>query len=157
MLSIIHSTTGLIHLISALIAMLTGAVVLLRPKGTTWHKRIGYVYVGSMLILNLSAFGIYHLTGSFGIFHGLALVSLGSLIGGMYPAIRRTKDWLEYHYEFMGWSVIGLYAAFFAETSVRFFIFEYFWIVATISSILTVAIGGFILKKKKEQLLTANG
>ncbi len=157
MLSIIHSTTGLIHLISALIAMLTGAVVLLRPKGTTWHKRIGYVYVGSMIILNLSAFGIYHLTGSFGIFHGLALVSLGSLIGGMYPAIRRTKDWLEYHYEFMGWSVIGLYAAFFAETSVRFFIFEYFWIVATISSILTVAIGGFILKKKKEQLLTANG
>jgi len=157
MLSIIHSTTGLIHLIAALVAMLTGAVVLLRPKGTTWHKRIGYVYVASMVVLNISALGIYHLTGAFGIFHGLVLVSLGSLIGGLYPAIRRTKDWLEYHYEFMGWSVIGLYAAFFAETSVRFFIFEYFWIVATISSILTVAVGGFILKKKKEQLLTANG
>lgn len=156
MLSITHSLTGSVHLIAALIAMLTGAIVLLRPKGTRWHKRIGYVYIASMMVLNATALSIYHLSGSFVIFHFFAFVSLGSIVGGMYPAIRRTSGWLEYHYEFMGWSVIGLYAAFFAETSVRFFIFEYFWVVTTISSILTIAIGAFILKKKKRKLLGAN-
>lgn len=156
MFQITKSIIGDIHLISALIAMVTGLIVLLRPKGTTWHKRIGYVYITAMLVLNATALGIYHLSGSFVIFHFFAFVSLGSIIGGMYPTIRRMKNWIHYHYEFMGWSVIGLYAAFFAETSVRFFVFDYFWVVTTIASMLTIAIGAFILKKKKQKLISSN-
>jgi len=153
--NIIHGLTGWMHVIAAIVAMITGAIVLLRPKGTTWHKRIGYTYVGSMLLLNISAFMIYRLFGTFGPFHIAAVVSLASVIGGMYPAIQRTKNWLEMHYEFMGWSVIGLYAAFWSETSVRFFDMRHFWYVTVVATLLTVAVGAFILKRNKPKFLEA--
>jgi len=151
--NIIHGFTGWLHVIAALVAMVTGAIVVLRPKGTVQHRRIGYAYVGSMLLLNISAFLIYRLFGTFGPFHIAALVSLGSVIAGMYPAIQRTKNWLERHYEFMGWSVIGLYAAFWAETTVRFFDMRYFWYVTMISTMLTVAVGAYILKRNKPKFM----
>lgn len=59
----IHSTTGLIHTIFAVLAMAFGAVVLLRTKGDLIHKRMGYAYVVCMLGLNGTAFAIYNFGG----------------------------------------------------------------------------------------------
>ena len=42
---IIHSNIGWFHFITAVLAMLTGTIVLLNKKGTLFHKRIGYMYV----------------------------------------------------------------------------------------------------------------
>jgi len=74
-----------------------------------------------MVLLNLTALSIYDLFGGFGAFHVLALVSLGSVAGGVVPVwLRRPRTrWLEVHARFMSWSYAGLLAAFSAEIGAR--------------------------------------
>ena len=91
------STIGWIHLFFAIIAMVTGLVVIFQTKGTLLHKRIGYVYVLNMLALNISSFFISNFNG-FSIFHFFAIVSLVTIFGGMYPALKRSKNWIYKHY-----------------------------------------------------------
>ncbi|WP_395071105.1 DUF2306 domain-containing protein [Gracilimonas sp.] len=73
------------------------------------HKIFGYVYVICMIGLNISALTIYQLFGYFRPFHVFALFSLATVFAGFIPAYRKKpKDtWVEYHYEFMNWSVVG--------------------------------------------------
>lgn len=119
--SIIHDTTGLIHTVFASTSLVFGTLILWMQKGTTIHKRVGYAYVFSMGIMLITAFMIYRLFDGFGIFHFFAIVSTISLIGGMVPAIGRfpKNGWLDLHFSFMYWSVIGLYAAFISEIMTR--------------------------------------
>lgn len=111
---------GLLHLLLSLIALITGAVVLIIPKGTKAHIRWGYVYFYAMLGLNATALTIYNLFGGWGIFHYAAVVSLASITLGMVPVLRRkSKGWLYRHFSFMYWSVMGLYAALASELLTR--------------------------------------
>lgn len=121
MSNFVHSPVGLLHLAAACLAMPLGALVLYLPKGSTWHKRIGYAYCASMLILNATAFMIYHLWGKFGVFHWFAILSTCTLLAGMLPLywVQNRPKALGLHLSFMYWSVIGLYCAFVAETLVR--------------------------------------
>lgn len=146
---------GGVHFASALLAMIFGAIVIFKTKGTKFHIRAGYAYAISMLILNVTALMIFQLFGHFGPFHYAALISLASLFGGLIPAYLKKpeKTWLEFHYEFMNWSVIGLYAAFWSETFSRFFRFAGFWVLVATATAMTVAIGWYLLKKKKKSLL----
>ncbi len=148
-------TIGLIHFISAIGAMIFGIIPLMLEKGSRLHVRFGYIYVALMLILNISAFFIYKVLGTFGPFHVAAVISLLTLLGGIIPAVRKKpkKKWLEYHYEFMNWSVVGLYAAFWSETLTRFFPFSGFWIVVATATAITVAAGAYLIKSKKKQIL----
>jgi uncharacterized membrane protein len=119
-MTITHSPMGVVHLISSVIAMLLGAYMLWAEKGTPMHKKVGYTYCLSMLSVNITAFGIYHLWGRFGVFHGFALLSLISLLSGMIPImVRKNAKTIGLHLSFMYWSVIGLYCAFAAEVLVR--------------------------------------
>jgi len=131
---------GLVHFGAALLSMILGMFVILQQKGTKKHMYSGYSYVVSMLVLNVTALMIYDLFGRFGPFHYMALISLLTLFGGLVPAfLKRPKGkWLEMHYEFMNWSVIGLYAAFWAETFSRFFRFAGFWTLVISASIMTI-------------------
>lgn len=148
------STIGLTHLSLAILSMAAGAAVIFLPKGDTLHKRIGYVYVAGMLGLNVSSLFIYKVLGYFGPFHVFALVSLATVAAGLIPAFRKKPEgWLEMHYEFMNWSVVGLYAAFWSETFTRFFRFEYFWIVVAVATAMTVLLGGWLIKSKKRKIL----
>ncbi|CCH52300.1 hypothetical protein BN8_01289 [Fibrisoma limi BUZ 3] len=151
----IHSTTGLVHICSALLAMLLGAIVLLGKKGTTTHKRIGYGYVGAMGVLNVTAFLIYDLFGHFGPFHIAALISSGSIVAGMVPVLfrHRINGWLIYHYYFMNWSVVGLYAAFWAETLVRAVPMRAFWPVVMIATLATTVVGAWLIRKNKDRFI----
>lgn len=147
---IIHSYTGLIHTILGLAALILGSGVLFRKKGTLSHKRWGYAYTVSMLLLNGTAFGIYNFNG-FSLFHGFAVLSLATLFFGLHPAIHRGKDnWLEQHFYFMNWSVIGLYCAFVAEIGVRFFEMRYFWWVVMLATIIVSVSGALYVEKEKE-------
>lgn len=112
---------GLIHLVFSILAIIFGSYILFTEKGTKIHRKVGYAYVVSMLVVNLTALLIYRLTGRFGIFHFFALWGLLSVLAGVLAAFfrRPVKSWLVLHYYFMYWSVIGLYAAFAAELSVR--------------------------------------
>ena len=116
-----HDTIGLIHLLSACLALITGTMVLAMKKGTDTHIKIGYAYAVSMVIVVATAFMIYRLFGRWGIFHWAALVSGATLAGGMIPVILRKPkgSWLGLHFSFMYWSVIGLYAAFVSEVVTR--------------------------------------
>jgi uncharacterized membrane protein len=127
--TLIGSNTGLIHLISGIVALIFGGAVLLMKKGTQIHRKVGYVYVFSMAILLISSFLIYRLFGRFGVFHVFSLISTVSLLLGMLPMfkkIRTPKDY-ETHFKRMYWSVAGLYAAFAAESFVRIPKFGGFW------------------------------
>jgi uncharacterized membrane protein len=145
--TILHSSTSLIHILAALLAMLTGTFVLLTSKGTTVHRLVGWLYCLSMSILLFTAFQIYTLWGHFGIVHWGAVGSSIALVLGMASVGLRTiiGSWLRWHYLGMGVSVTGLYAAFLVESTYRFFPPFYFWWVSLGLSIAVFAIGGFLL------------
>lgn len=114
--NIVSGTTGSIHLIASIIALITGLFVLVTTKGTRRHKQVGYVYSISMILLNLTAFMLYNLYGKFGIFHWFAVISCLTLFAGLYPILtKNSKNYLLTHFNFMYWSVVGLYCALMAE------------------------------------------
>jgi len=149
---IIHSNIGWFHFITAVLALVTGTVVVLNVKGTLFHKRVGYVYVIAMLTLNLSSFFIINF-GGFSLFHFFAIVSLLTVLGGMRAAWKRHKNWLAAHYYFMSWSVVGLYAALWSEIGTRFTtnMKEFWWIVA-LATFITIVIGARIINKNAKKL-----
>jgi uncharacterized membrane protein len=110
-----------VHIIAAVAALLLGAVVFLMRKGTRLHVRVGIGYVVSMLVMNVTAFGIYRLTGGLNAFHIGAFVSLVTVLAGWVPALlRRPPDrWLQMHFEFMSWSYVGLIAGAVSEAVTR--------------------------------------
>jgi uncharacterized membrane protein len=129
MASFIHSPVSVVHLLAVLLALATGTAVLLTPKGTLSHRRLGWAYVGSMSITLLTAFQIYFLFGHFGIVHWGAIASVAALLLGTGAAVFRSVvvGWLRWHYFGMGASVTGLYAALVVESTYRFFPAAYFW------------------------------
>mgnify|MGYP000070717332 CR=1 FL=1 len=146
------STIGYIHLFFAVVSMITGLVVAFNTKGTRFHKRIGYVYVINMLLLNISSFFISNFNG-FSIFHFFAIVSLVTILAGMYPVLKKTKNWLQKHYYFMAWSVVGLYCAFWSEVGTRFVgNMKQFWWAVAIATFLTAFIGAKIINKNAKRL-----
>jgi len=118
---IITDEIGLIHFIFSISSLISGSLVLWHTKGTKTHKRTGYVYAISMLIVLTTAFAMYNLFGNWGIFHWMALVSSLTLACGLLPILlkRPRHNYISLHFIFMYWSVIGLYGAFMAETFVR--------------------------------------
>jgi uncharacterized membrane protein len=123
------SLAGQIHLISGIVALIFGGAVLMAKKGTSIHRKVGYLYVFSMGVLIISSFFIYRLFGKFGLFHFLSLVSTFSLLAGMIPMLKKVRTPKDYetHFKRMYWSVTGLYAAFAAESFVRIPKFGGFW------------------------------
>ena len=112
---------GLVHALLGFLALLFGLAVVLRRKGTGTHRRLGRAYFVSMLLLNATAFVIYDLYGRFGPFHIAAVVSMATTIAGFLPVyLRRPRTtWMAVHGIFMGWSYVGLLAAFIAEIATR--------------------------------------
>ena len=106
----------LVHVVLGFLSLISGFIVLLLKKGSPKHRLMGRVYVGSMLGLNLTAFGIYKLFSGWGFFHWMAVASLVPLLAG-YFAIRYRK--IEAHYFFMNWSYIGLLCASISEIFVH--------------------------------------
>lgn len=121
MQAFINEPLGLLHFLSAIVALISGLIVLIINKGTNRHKTVGYVYFISMLIVNISAIPITNMTGSIGIFHVFILMSLPTLLLAMYyPIFARKRDnWVQSHFTYMYWSYIGLFAAFVAEVMIR--------------------------------------
>lgn len=156
--SLVHSTTGIIQLISALVALTAGTIVLFSAKGTKFHRKTGYWYIASMLILNGTAFGLYQLFGRFGPFHVAALVSMFTLLMGILPLINRQSSgkWLFRHLTWMYYSVIGLYAAFASEIMVRIPGLPFAAMVVT-ASVTVTAIGIFIFIKNHQSWINNLG
>jgi uncharacterized membrane protein len=158
------SPFGQVHFLTAIVALASGAWVLLRRKGTARHRQAGWLYVASMLALNVSALWIYRLTGTFGPFHFAALISLTTLIAGVVNARRRLRgdrNWLPRHYFYMTWSYLGLAAAAVAETATRVPALQAvaggptaaFWTAVVVASVAVFAIGAMMIRRKAEPIL----
>ncbi|MBI2808684.1 MAG: DUF2306 domain-containing protein [Planctomycetes bacterium] len=161
----IHNEIGLVHVISAVVALLVGLWIFLRPKGGTLHRVLGYVYVVSMFAMIITAFLIYQLTGSINLLHGFAVVSTIQLGRGLYHAIsRRPKGaWLDAHYRWISYSYMGLCAALVAESATRVVMpylhdyhgirsFGWFWVIVGIVSFAVVYVGLFLMQRNRERL-----
>ena len=116
-----RSAIAQMHVIAAVAALLLGGIVFLMRKGSRLHVRIGFGYVVSMIVMNVTAFGVYRLTGSVNPFHVGAFFSLATVLAGWIPAIRRRprERWLHLHFEFMSWSYVGLVAGAVSEVGTR--------------------------------------
>lgn len=111
---------GWLHTLTAIIALITGSMILANEKGTQRHKLVGRVYGVSMLVVCVTSFMIYRVHGTFGVLHFFAVVSTVTLLLGMLPLYtRRGKNPIVAHLSWMYWSVIGLYCAFAAEVFTR--------------------------------------
>ena len=158
----IHSTLGLVHLTTALAALLLGIPIFLRPKLNTTHRVLGYVYSVSMATMLITALSIYYLTGAFNFLHGFAILSSIQLSKGLYHAIARqpTGAWLAFHYRWMTWSYTGLCAALIAESSTRILMpylrdhhgirsFGWFWGILAVATFVVIAAGQYLEKRNR--------
>lgn len=143
---------GLAHFITALAAIVTGAVVVLRPKGTRFHKGLGRVYFATMLVVNLSALSIYDLFDGFGPFHVAAIISLASVLLGVQSAWRRHRNWRIAHAYWMSWSYVGLLAAAVSESATRYLALPFGWTVA-VATFATIGIGATIINRRLPPML----
>lgn len=153
-----HDIIGWVHTIFAVIALLTGSMILSKTKGTVLHKKIGRIYGISMLIVCTTAFMTYRLHNVFGILHFFAIISTITLILGMLPMYTaKNKNPVVAHLSWMYWSVIGLYCAFTAEVFTRLpFIlniennYSVFYALVFFSTGLVAMIGSRYFRKKKK-------
>lgn len=80
-----------IHLAATLAALLLGFVMLVRRKGTAWHKRLGWFWVLLMLTAAVSSFWITGLNGGrFSPIHALSVLVLVAVPAAVY-AIRHGR------------------------------------------------------------------
>ncbi len=79
-----------VHLAATLAALALGMAMLVRRKGTVWHKRLGWLWVLLMLTAAVSSFRITGVSGSFSPIHALSLLVL-ILVPAAVIAIRRGK------------------------------------------------------------------
>jgi uncharacterized membrane protein len=98
---------GWVHVIACLAALIAGGWNIVGRKGTPRHILMGRVYVGSMIVLNLSAFAIYKFDiahfrpfqagpNVFGFFHWLAVAALVFVLIGYYAARHQNRAFWAY-------------------------------------------------------------
>ena len=149
MLSVAVVTLGQIHFVLAVGALISGGAAALLRKGDGIHRLIGFVYAVTMFGMLGTALLIYNLTGGFGPFHILAVISSVTLVGGLVPVLLRRPGqggWVVSHAFFMSWSYVGLLAAAAAETLTRMPDAP-FWGAVFAASGATIAIGGFVIAR----------
>ena len=153
-----HDSIGWVHTLAAVIALISGSIILAKTKGTLAHKRIGRVYALAMLVVCATSFMIYRVHGTFGILHIFAIISTITLVLGLLPMyLKRQQNPIVAHLAWMYWSVIGLYAAFAAEIFTRLPMlfpipntYGLFYALVGIASGAVTFVGSRYFKKKKK-------
>jgi uncharacterized membrane protein len=76
------------HAIAAMLAIVVGAIQFALPKGTSFHKYLGYTWVSLMAIISISSFWIHEirLIGAFSPIHLLSIFTLISIVAGVQTA-----------------------------------------------------------------------
>jgi uncharacterized membrane protein len=112
---------GTIHAVLATAGIAVGLIQLLRPKGGSIHRALGYAFVYAMLIADGTAMLVFQFTGRFNILHFGAIINLLCIIFAIVPVLRspRPSNWKYQHYYFMCWAYVGLLAAAATELVVR--------------------------------------
>ena len=153
------SAIGTVHFVAGWLALGAGLANLLLAKGTRGHRAIGYLFVFSMLLMDVVALSLYNLTGRFTMFHLLAVVSLLVTVAGMTPLVRRRPGWMRRHATRMQWAYIGLCAAATNEILTREVLHRVpatmhgFWALSLAVSLLVIVGGAWLARRQR----SANG
>jgi uncharacterized membrane protein len=153
---------GIVHLIFSLLAILFGAVVVMLPKGTRWHRTWGHGYVWTMVGVVATALAMYNLTGRVTPFHFAAAAAGGTLLAGMWTVLRRRprKAWILVHATWMSWSYVGLLAALVAESLTRWVmpalegaldrsaLWPAFWTLVALGSLAAIGVGAWLIRTR---------
>jgi uncharacterized membrane protein len=88
------SPTIQVHAFAAVAAFALGIVQLAAPKGTLPHRTLGWIWVGLMLVVSISAFFIHQLRlwGPWSPIHLLAIFTLIMLPFGVVAARRHAVE-----------------------------------------------------------------
>lgn len=117
------SAIGTAHVVMGSVALVSGAFVLISPKGTPQHRRLGGIYGAAILAINGTALSMYDLTGRPNVFHIIALLNLATLTLGMLAMRRwrRTREITDLltHQRRMTMNYVGLWIAFVTELLVN--------------------------------------
>lgn len=149
-----HDTLGQLHMYTAIVALLVGAITLARRKGDIAHRLLGLLYIFAMFGTNVTALTMYDFTGGPNFFHvaaiGSLLTSVGALVAIVVYAASHAQRALETHIELMTWSYYGVVLAAVAEIVTRGLGpqidgAQAFWTVFTISMAITGLIGAVLV------------
>lgn len=83
------SIIGWLHSAACMIALFAGPLVFTLRKGTRFHRKAGYWYVGAMVVANVTALGLFApIAGlpTFNIFHWMAIATLLFIGLGVWAA-----------------------------------------------------------------------
>lgn len=83
-----------VHAVAALSALALGALQFLTRAGAATHRRLGYVWVGLMLVVTVSSFWISAnpVIGRFSWIHGLSVFTTIMLVLGVLAARRGQRE-----------------------------------------------------------------
>jgi uncharacterized membrane protein len=141
---------GAIHMVLA--ASGVGLIQLLRRKGGSIHRALGYAFVYAMLIADGMVMLVFQFTGRFNILHIGAIANLLCIILAMVPVLRspRPSNWKYQHYYFMSWSYVGLLSAAATQLVVRtspLTTREQTWMVTAAATVIVSAIGYVLINR----------
>lgn len=110
-----ESIRGSLHFGAALLALVLGPIIMLRKKGDKYHRWLGRIWAVCMLCITVSALVMYDMLGRPNLFHFFAIVSLATLIPGVWSIrkFKKSRDprHLITHQYCMVWAFFGLAAA----------------------------------------------
>jgi uncharacterized membrane protein len=143
---------GAIHTVLAMLGIVVGLVQLVRPKGGSIHRALGYAFVYAMLIADGTAMLVFQFTGRFNILHIGAIANMFCIILAIVPVLRspRPSNWKNQHYYWMSWSYVGLLAAAATELVVRnshLATREQAWALTAATSVVVTAIGYVLINR----------
>lgn len=146
------SILTLLHVCSAILATLLGAIALAQPKGSPWHKLAGYCFFVSMLTTDITGF-LFLPKHGFSFFQLLSLWNLTTLVAGIYFVAKKPgQDWLLKHFYFVNYAYLGVVAAAAARVP------QLFGIAPDLSALIGIGfvfgIGSFCIEKHAKQLTT---
>ena len=88
---------GWLHTAFSIVALVAGAIVLVRPKGTPVHKMRGRIYVLALIVTCLTSFAIYRL-GKFWFPHWTGVAALVLVAAGVaFAYYKPLRGWMHLH------------------------------------------------------------
>ena len=143
---------GWFHLGFAVFGLVVGAVQLLRRKGDRIHRALGYAYVYGMIVTDGSALAMYRFTGTFNVFHALALLNFVCIIAAMLPLLQspRPANWLMRHYRWITGSYIGPVAAGATQLAIRVMPVgsrSDVWIASAVVTVIVTFVGSALVRR----------
>ncbi len=143
---------GAIHMVLAAGGILVGLIQLLRTKGGSIHRALGYAFVYAMLIADGTVMLLFQFTGRFNILHIGAIANMLCIILAMVPVLRspRPSNWKLQHYTWMSWAYVGLLSGGATQLVVRtshLTTREQAWTVTAAATMVVTAVGYVLINR----------